>query len=746
MTRFTKLVVMLFMTLMTGVGCMPSPVAPEPTVTPFLLPTAAPATIEAPPTLSEALADIPELSSLADALRQAELETALESTEAITLFAPNNAAFAALPTTVATDLYAEDNELLSELLQYHVITRSIPAAEVGFNTSLVTLLGETVTVEEDTGGQIRVGGAQLVTTDIAIDNGTIHIIDSVLEPSIVSFDTSIADITAQRDNLSTLSSALDLANLTDTLDADIEYTILTPSNTAFDALPDTLLEELDNNPVRLAEVLSYHVVLGRLTRDDLAEQRFIQTVQGQTLYISTVEGGLTINGAAILLEADIEASNGLVHIIDSVLLPSIYETEATVSIAEIIGQRAEFSTMLAAVLAAGYGNELQAPGQYTLLSPTNQAFANLPEGTLDDLLADPGQLREVILYHTLPGIFTEGDINAATSLPSLTGQPILIEDVPFSSEVLLNGEADLQLTNLRGNNGIVHQIDRVLFPPEEPQLVSIAAIIAENPALTTLNEAAQTANVQQTWVDADEITVFAPTNAAFEALPDGISEQLLSDRAQLQRVLLYHMLNQARSEADLIDRRLIQTLAGSPVLIFEDRGMFTVNGAQFITTDIEASNGTVHIIDSVILPSPEATTNENNDSAAEIIAVTDELSTFTAAVEQGGYSNLLTGQGPFTIFAPSNEAFETIDEATFNTLFSDPPATLRPFLLNHIVLGRFSEEQLANFNQLLLASGVPFPINQDSGALDTSMVSTSDIEARNATIHIIDTILSLDDN
>lgn len=741
MTRHLSVTVLLGLTVVLTTACVPGPASPEPTVTVFQLPTAEPEIIEVIPSLSEVLADTPELSTFGRTVNDSGLLTQLENEPELTLFAPSDAAFAALPPATLDGLISAEDESLSDLLMYHGVPRIIEGRDVGFNTALVTLLGESVMVEEDASQVIGVGGATLVQTDIAIANGTVHIIDRVLEPSTVSFDASIADVAASRTNLSTLSSALDLANLTDTLDSDIEYTILAPTNNAFNSLPEALLTELDDNPLRLAEVLTYHVILGRITAEELAEQRFIETVQGQTLYITNVAGGQTVNGQTVLLEADIEASNGLVHIVDRVLLPTTYETEATVNIAEIIGQRAEFSTMLAAVLAAGYGTEFQAPGQYTLLAPTNQAFANLPEGELDRLLANPDAMREVILYHTLPGVFTEGDINAATSLATIAGPPIIIEDQPFSSEVLLNGTADLQLTNLQANNGIVHQVNQVLLPPVPQAVPSLADIVAEDERLTTLAEAAELAGIRQTLVDTQGLTLLAPTDTAFESLPDGTLELLLVEpEDQLQQVLLYHMLPQPQTQEELIQQRLLQTLAGSPILLFEQDGEFTVNGARFNTVDIEASNGVVHLIDSVILPTPPLE-RDALDSAAEVIAGEPDLSIFASAVEQGEYTNLLTGEGPFTIFAPTNAAFEALDDNLFNELFANPPESLRPLLLEHITLGAYSVSQVAGFNQLLMASGTSFPTVPEEEGLDTTLIVQGDIGSRNATIHQIDRIL-----
>lgn len=733
-------VIILSLVCTLGLAACEPPPAPEPTVTIFMLPTDVLEEVETTPTLSDVLADEPELSTLNAAVEAAGIAEQLEAAEAITVFAPTDSAFAALPDGALDLLLATPTGDLTDVLQQHIVARNLSIADVAFNTSLVTLLGENLIISEDTDGTIRVGGAVVTVADLQIENGTVHIIDQVLETSEVSFETSIADVIADRTTLTTLSSALELANLTDTLDGDIEYTILAPSNTAFDGLPMTLLEELDADPVRLAEVLSYHIVPGRLSTEALTQQRFVETIQGQTLYLTTTEDALLANGLGTFIESDIEASNGLVHIVDLVMLPADYESDAVNTIAETVGQRPEFSTLLAAVLAAGYGEEFQAPGQYTLLAPTNQAFANLPAGTLDDLLANPVRMREVLLYHTLPGVFTEGDITSAISLPTLTGVPITVDEQPFGSEVLLNGTADLQLTNIRTNNGMVHQVDQVLLPPERPELPTTAEVVSGDEQLSTLNDLIEQAGLSDTIADADNITLFAPTNAAFEALPAGTVDLLLDGPEEaLERTLLYHVINQRRTQAELEALQLLPTLAGSPVLIFEENNALTINGATFNMVDIETQNGVVHIIDAVILP-PNPTDIGGTSSVERVIAEQEELSIFSSAIDQGRYSILLTGQGPFTVFAPTDEAFEALSETAYNALFANPPESLRPLLLDHITLGAFQAEQLFGFNQILMASGLAVPIEEE--LIGTATVIEANLAGNNGTIHIIDQVLS----
>jgi len=131
----------------------------------------------------------------------------------------------------------------------------------------------------------------------------------------------------------------------------------------------------------------------------------------------------------------------------------------------------------------------------------------------------------------------------------------------------------------------------------------VVATAMESEQFSTLVTAVQAADLVEALQTADNITVFAPTNAAFEALPDGTLEMLLKpeNKATLVKILTYHVLPVSVPSAS-VSAGSVETLEGSPVEITVDGGVVEVGGATVTATDIDASNGVIHVIDSVILP------------------------------------------------------------------------------------------------------------------------------------------------
>jgi len=739
--------VKLFVLIVLFSACLNAcsqPVQQNPTPTIFVLPTPPEPTGTPVVTVQTILANDQRLSTLNELVELAGVGTQLAASEQLTLFAPTNEAFEALPVGILDELRAAPGEDLTDLLFYHASRTTLTSTDIEFSAEIPTLLAQPIIVRENADGQILVGGAMLVQTDIPVSNGTIHIIDAVLVPPSLSFETTLAGLVASKNNLSTLTSALELANLTETLDADIDYTVLAPTDSAFDALPEALLDRLDDNPLELAEVLSYHVIPGKLTAEELNSLNLLQTIQGQTVLVYNRDGAPVINGSINVIESDLEGSNGIVHVIDGVLLPADLSTDEDLpSVAEIASERPELSTMLAAILAAGLGDEFQAPGQFTLFAPTNAAFDNLPPGALDDLLANPDELRKLVLYHTIYGDYSSAEVSQTPVLPMITGQVVNAEADDISNRIFLNDLARVNVTDIQARNGVIHEIDEVLIRPSESTSPSIAAIVAQDERLTTLNTALETADMETTLSGPGSFTLFAPTNDAFDAMPAGNLDALSANPDQLRRVLLYHVLNGARDIDTAASERLIATLQGSPVLIFEQGGSLTANGAPFRVTDIEASNGTIHLIDAVILP-PNPVNTGGTESIMELIEENPNLTTFARSLKDAELDTLMAGAGPYTVFAPTDAAFDTLPVDVRQELQTDPDL-LRRTLLNHITLGAFDGVRVLSFDDILMVSGQRHVVNDSAEAIGGAPISATDIRASNGFAHVIDRVLVLPD-
>jgi len=240
----------------------------------------------------------------------------------------------------------------------------------------------------------------------------------------------------------------------------------------------------------------------------------------------------------------------------------------------------------------------------TVFAPTDAAFAALGQETIDALLADPsGDLTSILLYHVVSGGASPENITATTKIGTLNGSNI---DFILSDSGVQINDANVTVASIRTGNGIVHVIDAVLIPPSSPSeniASSVVEVIVNSADHNTLETAVLAAGLETALSGPGPFTVFAPTDAAFEALDAATLEAALADpQGLLTTVLTYHVVNGVADTSNIFDGMRLPTLQGSSVEIaINDNGAF-VNDAQIIVTDIKTANGVVHVIDAVLLP------------------------------------------------------------------------------------------------------------------------------------------------
>jgi len=256
--------------------------------------------------------------TLAAALQAGELVGALQGDGPFTVFAPSDAAFAKLPKgTLEMLLKPENKARLVELLKFHVVSGRVGAAEVVKLSAADTLNGQRLSIRAEEGA-VAVGGAKVVQTDIACSNGVIHVVDSVLMPAT----DDLVTLAQKAGTFQTLLTAAKAAGLAETLMKGGPFTMLAPSDAAFDKLPAGTLESLvrPENKEKLARLLKAHVLEGRVFSDQVAALHEAPTLAGVPVAITKQGQGLVVGGARVLA-ADLQARNGVVHVIDSVIVP-----------------------------------------------------------------------------------------------------------------------------------------------------------------------------------------------------------------------------------------------------------------------------------------------------------------------------------------------------------------------------------------------------------------------------------------
>lgn len=587
------------------------------------------------PTLTAAATEA-GLTTLLDAVTAIDgLATTLESSEAITVFAPSNDAFGAALTAfgvdnlddLVTELGGIDN--LGAVLGFHVVPAAAFAADLEEGDQMLpTLNGDEMLTVNRTGDAVTVTDAagntyDVIAADVEIANGVVHVIDGVLLPAL-SFP-NVVDAATEA-GLSTLLAAVTAADLGGTLLDAEEITVFAPTNDAFATLLaqygaadlDALVAKLGGLEV-LSSVLTYHVVGSAAFFHDLSDGMMIETLQGGMLTVNITDSGVTltdVDGFAYNVTAtDVVINNGVVHVIDGVVLP--IDRPNVVDAATTAG----LTTLLDAVTAADLGGTLLDAEGITVFAPTNDAFGAALTAygvdNLTDLVTELGgvdNLGTVLGFHVVPAVayaadLAEGDQMLSTLadqdlMVNRTGTTVTITDAAGSMYTVSTADVTIE-------NGVVHVINGVLLPTlTYPNVVDAAT----DAGLTTLIDAVTAANLGTTLLDADAITVFAPTNEAFGDLLeaqdvddlDGLIAKL--GAAAVTDVLEYHVVPAVAFSHDLSDGDTFTTLDGEDLTInIDGDGDVTVtdtNGTVYnvTATDVVIDNGVVHVIDGVLLP------------------------------------------------------------------------------------------------------------------------------------------------
>ncbi len=259
----------------------------------------------------------------------------------------------------------------------------------------------------------------------------------------------------------------------------------------------------------------------------------------------------------------------------------------------------KFKTLAAALGAAGLVDAVKGPGPFTVFAPSDEAFAKLPKGTVETLLKpeNKDKLKAILTYHVVPGKVMAKDVLGVKGAKSLNGQRI---DVKVDGGKVMVDGAQVVATDIACTNGVIHVIDSVILPSED----NIPTVATKAGKFNTLLAAAKAAGLVEALSGDKPLTVFAPTDDAFAKLPKDTVASLLKpeNKDKLKAILLFHVVEGRVYSEDALAAKSAATLQGSKVEITVKDGAAYVNGAKILATDVDASNGVIHIIDSVILP------------------------------------------------------------------------------------------------------------------------------------------------
>lgn len=569
---------------------------------------------------------------------------------------------------------------------------------------------------------------------------------------------TIADFISSNSDYSLLQSAIERTGLEIFLDGTNPHTFFAPNNSALQAFLDkNELDDIDRIPLdTLTSILSNHILAGEITASQLPDyQNSLQEFIDFKLSVFTNASGL-VNGNARITNGDISVSNGTIHAVDSILpLPTM--------LSHVIAND-RFSMFEEALVAASVGNgnflnrlDVQYPEGYTLFVPNNSAFQTLLDNIGVNSISeiDIVSLRTIINYHLYPNDYVRsGDVTNGLSLTSLQGEEIVFAISNGLQVVDAIGESATILTpNIQGVNGVVHELDKVLFSQESYNIVvpTLMQEIRVNSSLSLLEEALDLSGLNVLLEDRDaDLTIMAPANFAFTAFLDGedIDDMPVDVLTQLVK---NHVLDGRRYVADFTTGYL-ETAATYPntsiplnLYVNTDNDLLFNGNIEIIEGDIETANGNLQMLNRVI-GIPTVLTFIAADPDLDLLQ-----SGLTTRTDVPDYNEILTnpvgsGIAPFTIFAPTDEAFmDLFTELNIFGLGSLDGPTLTSVLNNHIV----SETSIRSNDLVsgpLTTLGEVVTVNAANATLTdpnsrTANITQVDIQAGNGVVHKIDKVL-----
>ncbi len=406
---------------------------------------------------------------------------------------------------------------------------------------------------------------------------------------------TIVQVATDDGRFTVLVGALEATGLVEVLSGTDEYTVFAPTDAAFDLLPDTLISGLSTDQLR--EVLLYHVVPGSVGSEAVVglDEATSADSAGTTIDIQVDGNTVVLNGRVQVIVTDIIADNGIIHVIDAVLIPGVFPG----SVVDVLAASPRFSTLVDAVADEGLAPVLaDAAAEFTVFAPTNPAFGLLPADAIPNAAA-ANALQNILLYHVLG---SAADSTAAFSTASVGGEletegvdenddPAFIRLALSGVRIFIDARTEIVYTDIEAENGFVHIIDSVLLPGNAFPGTTVQALQAY-PRFTALVGAV----VAEGLVGAvTNRTVFAPVNEAFDGLDlTGVN---------VAEILQYHLLDGLVESDELMV--VETTLLGEDIVTTPPPDIVLNGTVNVIRADVLPSDGVIHVIDAVLLPPEE---------------------------------------------------------------------------------------------------------------------------------------------
>uniref|UniRef100_A0A8C2AAH7 Periostin, osteoblast specific factor a n=1 Tax=Cyprinus carpio TaxID=7962 RepID=A0A8C2AAH7_CYPCA len=449
---------------------------------------------------------------------QSKLREELEGAGSYTMFAPSDDAWEELDPV--TSLVSSGNTELYNALHYHMVNKRLLTKDLKNDMTIESMYNKQgLYINHYSNGVVTVNCARIIHGNQVATNGVVHVIDRVI--SVVS--QTIKDVIESNDDLTSLNTAALSSGLLGQLAEPGHYTLFAPTNEAFENLDSDVLERLMSDTTVLQALLKYHLLNSVQCSEAIMAGSVYGTLEGSNIEIGCDGESLTVNGIKMVLKKDIVTSNGVIHLINQVLMP-----DSAKQVMELIGKsQSIFSDMVSEL---GLSAAMQSETEYTILAPLNGAFSD------ETMSMDQRLLKIILENHIVKRKVSLSDLYSGQLLETLGGK--LLRVFIYRTAVCIEN-ACMVRGSREGSNGVLHLMRSLIQPPE----TTIYELLLKDGRFKIFLALMESAGLTDLLKQEGSYTLFAPIDAAFGTLTEEDITLLKSDINALRAILLYHFSN-----------------------------------------------------------------------------------------------------------------------------------------------------------------------------------------------------------
>uniref|UniRef100_A0A667YFN2 Periostin n=1 Tax=Myripristis murdjan TaxID=586833 RepID=A0A667YFN2_9TELE len=483
----------------------------------------------------------------------------------------------------------------------------------------------------------------------------------------------------------------DISKLREEIEGKGSFTMFAPSNDAWDQLDTVVRSALVSNVnIELYNALHFHMVNRRLLTKDMKNGMTVTSMYNDLgLYINHYSNGIVTVNCARIIHGNQVATNGVVHVIDRVI------SAVGNTIKDVLEVDEDLSSFNAAALASGMMEKLGMPGHFTLFAPTNSAFDKLDPGYLERIMEDKAVISALVNYHLLNSVQCAEAIMAGTVYETEEGSTIEIGC--DGDSLTVNGIKMVLKKDIVTTNGVIHLIDQVLVPNSAKDVMDLVS-----ESQSTFSDMVSELGLAAAMGPKTEYTLLAPLNSAFT-----------SDLLKL--ILENHILKFKVTLSELYNGQLLETLAGNLLRVFIYRTAVCIENACMVRGSKEGNNGALHLVKTLIKPAQK--------TIYEILIADGRFKIFLSLMDSAGLTDMLKQEGSYTVFAPTDDAFDGLSEEDFNLLTSQYSTQTELFPFKHQSVNKTRDL----VNNTIHVNSVDVPDN--------------DLMATNGVVHVVKNIL-----